>query len=374
MSEPVEALKYVSDGVATLDGEWRFTYVNNRAALLFRRRDEELLGRTLWEVFPHLAAAPSGEELRTAAGSTVSRRVRVFHPQLYAWHEVQAVPSGGGLLLVIRDVSDEARMQQTAAVRSAVREIFEQIPMAVSLLRGPEHQVEIMNAAARQLLGGRDMEGRSVRSALPELEGQGLFELLDQVYSTGKPFEGKEVAVRFDRHGDGTMNDACFNILYQPLFDTTGRVSGVLSISVEVTDLVRQRGDVERRAAEQLAVLGQLAEGVVITDSGGRITFVNEAAERLHGVALLDVGPGEYAAAYGLLTVEGAPFAPEELPLARAVLRGEVVTGARWRIRRPDGSEVEVEGNARPVYVRDGARVAAVLTLREVESEGRTPP
>jgi PAS domain-containing protein len=92
---------------------------------------------------------------------------------------------------VIRDVSDEARMQQTEAVRSAVREIFEQIPMAVSLLRGPEHQVEIMNAAARQLLGGRDMEGRSVRSALPELEGQGLFELLDQVYSTGKPFEGQ---------------------------------------------------------------------------------------------------------------------------------------------------------------------------------------
>jgi PAS domain S-box-containing protein len=374
MSEPVEALKYVSDGVATLDGEWRFTYVNNRAALLFRRRDEELMGRTLWEVFPDLAATPSAEELRAAAGSTVPRRVRVFHPQLYAWHEVQAVPSGEGLLLVIRDVSDEARMQQTEAVRSAVREIFEQIPMAVSLLRGPEHQVEIMNAAARQLLGGRDMEGRSVRSALPELEGQGLFELLDEVYSTGKPFEGKEVPVRFDRHGDGTLNDACFNILYQPLFDITGRVSGVLSISVEVTDLVRQRGDVERRAAEQLAVLGQLAEGVVITDAVGRITFVNEAAERLHGVALLDVAPAEYAAAYGLLTVEGAPFAPEELPLARAVLRAEEVTGARWRIRRPDGSEVEVEGNARPVFVSDGAKVAAVLTLREVGSGGRTPP
>ena len=368
MTEPTEALKYVSDGVATLDAEWRFTYVNGRAALLFRKREEELLGRTWWEAFPQLADTPSADELRTAMGSTVARRVRIFHPQLYAWHEVQAVPSAGGLLLVIRDVTDEARLQQTEAVRAAVREIFEQVPLAVSVLRGAEHRVEIMNAASRQVLGGRDVEGRAVRTALPELEGQGLFELLDSVYRTGKPFEGKEVHVHYDKYGDGTLHEGFFNILYQPLFDTTGRVSGVLSISVEVTDLVRQRNEVERRSAEQLAVLGQLAEGVIITDAAGRITFVNEAAERLHGAALLDVGPEDYAAAYGLRTEDGDPFAPQDLPLARAVLRDEVVTGARWRIRRPDDGEVVVEGNARPVHVGDGTKVAAVLTLREVRS------
>jgi PAS domain-containing protein len=369
MTDPVEALKYVSDGVATLDREWRFTYVNGRAALLFRRKEEELLGRTWWEAFPQLADTPSAVELRSAMGSTMARRARMFHPQLYAWHEVQAVPSAGGLLLVIRDVTDEARLQQTEAVRSAVREIFEQVPLAVSVLRGAEQRVEIMNAASRQVLGGRNVEGRPVRTALPELEGQGLFELLDTVYETGRPFEGKEVHVRYDKYGDGTLHEGYFNILYQPLFDSTGRVNGVLSISVEVTELVRQRDEVERRSAEQLAVLGQLLEGVVITDAAGRVTFVNEAAERLLGTAVLDVGPEDYVSAYGVQSVDGAPFDPTDLPLVRAVRRDEVVTGTRWRIRRPDGTEVVIEGNARPVFVADGTKVAAVLTVREVESE-----
>lgn len=370
MIDSAEALKYVSDGVVALDGQWRFAYVNPRAALLLRKRADELLERTLWDVLPYLAGTPAEEDLRGAMGATVPKRFRVFHPPLYAWHEIQAVPSGEGLLLLVRDVTDVSRMQHSEAVQSAVREVFEQVPLAVSVLRGPDHRVEIMNTAARQLLGGREMEGRSVRSALPELEGQGIFELLDQVYETGKPFEGKEVPVRFDRFGDGTMHDGCFNILYQPILDNTGRVSGVLSLSVEVTDLVRQRTEVERRAAEQEAVLCQLTEGVIVTDAEGRITFVNDAAERLHGVSRLDVEPQQYTEAYSLYTMDGDPYPAAELPLARAVLRDEVVTGARWRIRRPDGTEVRVEGDARPVVLEDGTRVAAVLTLRELPAGG----
>ena len=120
----------------------------------------------------------------------------------------------------------------------------------------------------------------------------------------------------------------------------------------------------DKVAAEQAAILGQLGEGVIATDADGRITFVNAAAERLHGVAKLDVEPDEYTETYHLLTEDGAPYPPAELPLARAVLRGETVTDARWRIRRPDGSEVLAIGNARPVVV-GGEKVGAVLTVRD---------
>jgi PAS domain S-box-containing protein len=111
----------------------------------------------------------------------------------------------------------------------------------------------------------------------------------------------------------------------------------------------------EAVAAEQAAILGQLAEGVIVTDAEGRITFVNEAAERLHGVKLLGVAPGEYAQRYHLLTEAGEPYPNEDLPLARAVRNGETVVDARWRIRRPDGSEVLAIGSARPVRLPSGA-------------------
>jgi PAS domain S-box-containing protein len=120
------------------------------------------------------------------------------------------------------------------------------------------------------------------------------------------------------------------------------------------------------------AVLAQLADGVILTDASGRITFVNEAAERLHGVRLLGVAPADYSRAYALLTEAGEPYPPDELPLARAVLRGETVNDARWRIRRPDGAEVLALGSARPIRGDDGQQIGAMLTVRDDTERSRT--
>ena len=118
-------------------------------------------------------------------------------------------------------------------------------------------------------------------------------------------------------------------------------------------------------AAEQTAVLGQLAEGVILVDTTGRITYVNEAAARLHGVSRFDVGPDDYACAYRLLTEDGRPYPSRELPLSRAVLGGAVVADVRWRIRRPDGSEIIAQGSARPIHDVDGKPLGAVLTMHD---------
>ena len=112
------------------------------------------------------------------------------------------------------------------------------------------------------------------------------------------------------------------------------------------------------------AILGQIAEGVIVTDTVGRITLVNEAAAAIHGVARLDVEPDDYSETYHLYTEEGVPYPPEDLPLARAVT-GATVRDARWRVRRPDGVEVLAIGSARPLVGRDGRQVGAVLTMRD---------
>ncbi len=119
--------------------------------------------------------------------------------------------------------------------------------------------------------------------------------------------------------------------------------------------------------AERLAhaaILGQLVEGVIVTDASGRITFVNQAAETIHGVARLDVEPDAYSDTYRLFTEDGRPYPTLDLPLARAV-RGEIVRDERWRILRPDGTAILAIGSARPLLGQGGRQIGAVLTLRD---------
>ncbi len=147
-------------------------------------------------------------------------------------------------------------------------------------------------------------------------------------------------------------------------------------VGAQVAEAARERGEatlalattaalLQRDATERAAILSQLAEGVIVTDAAGKIIFVNDAASRLHGVARLDVEPEDYASTYRLLTVDGQPHPFEDLPLARAVTKAEIVEDARWRIRRPDGSEVLAVGSARPVVSEDGSRIGSVLTVRD---------
>ncbi len=172
------------------------------------------------------------------------------------------------------------------------------------------------------------------------------------------------------RGGDGIFRP--FLTRAQPARDAAGEVTGWFGVNTEIgaqIDLEEQLRaanlKTEQAAAEREAILGQLIEGVIVTDGTGVITFVNDAATRLHGVARLDVAPDAYSETYGLFTEDGAPFPPRELPLARAILDGETVTDARWRIRRPDGTEVLALGNARPLTGPDGELAGAVLTVRD---------
>ena len=119
-----------------------------------------------------------------------------------------------------------------------------------------------------------------------------------------------------------------------------------------------------RLAQERAPILQQISEGVIIAATDGKLVFVNQAAERLHGVKTLDVAPDHYSDTYHLFTMEGEVYPFSELPLARAVNKGDTVEDARWRIRRPDGSEIVAIGSARPL-TEGGRQIGAILSLRD---------
>jgi PAS domain S-box-containing protein len=146
-------------------------------------------------------------------------------------------------------------------------------------------------------------------------------------------------------------------------------LSGPIELARRYAGQVQARQHVEQLAAERTAILGQLVDGVIIADPAGHITFINEAALRLHGAD----NPQDLAARDGLnsqaLTLDGQLYPPDELPLARAVLHDETVVAAEWRIRRPDASEIIAQGSATPVVAEGGRRLGAVLVLRDITTQ-----
>jgi len=139
--------------------------------------------------------------------------------------------------------------------RSELRRMFMGAPVFICLLRGPNHRFELANAAYQQLVGARDLIGRPIREALPDLNGQGFFELLDSVYQTGKPYAGKEQALRLQRALDGAPEDLFVTFTYQPFRDASGEIDGVVVFGFDVTEMV-----VARRKSELLAQKAQLAD------------------------------------------------------------------------------------------------------------------
>lgn len=129
------------------------------------------------------------------------------------------------------------------------------------------------------------------------------------------------------------------------------------------------RFDDEESQRLLIAALDQLAEGVIVADPEGALIFVNEAAALIHGVRKLLVKPENYSEQYHLLTADEEDYPPAELPLARAVTKGEIVEDAHWKIRRPDGVIVDAIGTARPVFDRNGKQMASVLTLADRTNE-----
>jgi PAS domain S-box-containing protein len=137
------------------------------------------------------------------------------------------------------------------AERDRLRNLFQRAPSFMAVLRGPDHVFEFINESYLQLVGHRDLIGLPVRAAVPEIEGQGFFEVMDKVYRTGEPFTGRGLAARLQRAPDAPLEQRFINLIYQPIVEADGSISGIFVEGSDVTDRVEAEESL-RRLAETL--------------------------------------------------------------------------------------------------------------------------
>ncbi len=156
---------------------------------------------------------------------------------------------------------------EAEAERNRIRDFFTQAPIPIAVLSGPEHRIALMNNGYVRITGrthAGELEGKTIREALPELEGQPFFDLLDNVYRSGNPFYGNEIKSILDRGATGQPEEAYFNFVYQPTRDANGQVEGIVVAAYEVSEQVRARRRVELNEAllqQEKRILELIAAG-----------------------------------------------------------------------------------------------------------------
>lgn len=139
------------------------------------------------------------------------------------------------------------RANQVQAEIERMRDLFDQAPGFVAVLRGPDHVFEIANAAYIQLVGDRPLLGLPVREALPEVVEQGFIDLLDEVYRTGQTYVGRAAPVTLRPAPGLPPEERYLDFAYQPLRDGGGAVHGIFVQGVDVTE--------QQRAEQRMATI-----------------------------------------------------------------------------------------------------------------------
>jgi signal transduction histidine kinase/CheY-like chemotaxis protein len=161
------------------------------------------------------------------------------------------------LLARVGALIEREHLRRTAEER--LRNAFMKGPSFITILEGPEHRFVFVNDAYVELFGDRKLLGRTVREAFPDLEDQGIYDLLDNAYKTGERFKASTMPMQFEAVGAKPAQELYLDFIYEPLRDESGAVNGIFVEGYDVTAQVRARQELEEASRQKdrfMAILG----------------------------------------------------------------------------------------------------------------------
>jgi PAS domain S-box-containing protein len=325
---------------------------------------KDAVGRTARELVPDLDASWFERYGRVAATGE-ALRFESPAPAMGRWFEVFASRVGAPALrqvaLVFKDITErkaaeeertallareQAARAEAVAERQKLHDLFQQAPVAICIFEGPGHTYTFANSAYRALVGDKDVVGKALFEALPEMKGQGFDTQLSQVLATGLPVYGKERPAVLTRAG--RSETAWVNFVFSPKRNASGQVDGVMQCAFEVTEQVRARWK-EEALAERLRLSEEHLRRVVAVTRVG-VWEVELSTQQV-------VADARFHELFGL--APGAPFSlkqslalihPEDSPRVSQAI-SDALSGkdgghyhVEYRTRRfPDGRPQWVE-------------------------------
>ncbi|MGI4742068.1 MAG: PAS domain-containing sensor histidine kinase [Janthinobacterium lividum] len=348
--------------IALLRGpEHRFEYVNAAYQQLFPGRT--LVGLPLREALPETEAQGFvawmnnvyqtgktffGTELLLTVEQAESQPAKdVYFTFTYQAYREQGIVAG--ISIFAYDVTEQVRArQEREAQRQEFEQLFRQAPAPIVILDGPDLVFQLVNPAYQLIFPGRELAGKPLLEALPELVGTPIPELFQHVYQTGEPVTVHEMPLQMARHQGQAPEEIYWTFTYQARRAAHGLIDGVRVFAHDVTEQVRTRQQVQE-LNEELATINQELAAIneELTATNEELNESNSQLTRTN----VDLDNFIYTASHDLkapiANIEGLLLALEqELPAAGRV--GDVphmlrlMQDATERFRRTIGHLTDV--------------------------------
>jgi PAS domain S-box-containing protein len=259
-----------------LDRDLKYVAANRAYCETTGHSYDQLLGFPLMQLFPN--PGESGEKLQTslqqvletgetdtlpflpypitlASGETSNRYWTAVHVPIlsddgrpeyvmqntvdvtdFAWLREATTLPFSSLSVATRLIE---RTREAEAATADFRRMFQQAPAFFAVLSGPTHVFTFSSDSYTRLIGGRNVVGKPIREALPEVVEQGFVELLDRVYGEGYTHQAEGARVMLENQPGQPPEETFLDFSYNPIRDGAGRITGVFVQGVVQTESVR---------------------------------------------------------------------------------------------------------------------------------------
>ncbi|MCJ2059498.1 PAS domain-containing protein [Methylobacterium sp. J-048] len=284
--------------------DFRLLY-NDAYAPALAERHPGALGRPVAQVWSEIwdilgaqliAVMETGQGLVTENQLLMIERRGRREETFWSYSLVPVRDEGAAVAGIYVTASDRtAQVQAERRLASATarqRRLFECAPGFIAILQGPEHVFEFANEAYVRLVGERELLGMKVRSALPDIEGQGFFELLDEVYASGRRHLADRVPIRLRRSSE-VVEERFVAFIYEPTRDEAGRVTGIFVEGHDVTETHLTQEALRESEEFNRRILASSTDCIKVLDLDGRLVFMSEGGRLAMEVADLDAIVGK---------------------------------------------------------------------------------
>ncbi|MGB9927002.1 MAG: PAS domain S-box protein [Methanosarcina sp.] len=223
-----DLLSSIQDGFLEINRDWRLTYVNQRAAENVSLQPADLIGLNIWEEFPYVIGSKFEKVYRRVMETREPAQFEIKSFLRDIWYEISVYPSTSGISVFWKDITARKSAEEALLENKARFEVI--IANSPDIIFEQDRDLRytwIFNPASPYTES--DVLGKTDAELLPPDQAELLTSIKRRVLETGR----REEAVLFLSHQG---KSGWFEAIYEPRYDTTGQITGILSYSRDITE------------------------------------------------------------------------------------------------------------------------------------------